>query len=190
MDKHDRPYKCTALGCEKLPGFTYSGGLLRHEREVHGQHGGPKISFHCPHINCKRHTGKGFSRQENLNEHLRRVHTQNGVALNGGMGSSPPADAVTALERETDDGESGRAASPRASLKRKRDDRDDAAAEIDFLRQEIGRITAENADLRRLVQAQGEESTIMRGEIEELKQSAVRPGPELAHAPMASAPML
>jgi hypothetical protein len=39
MDKHDRPYKCPAKGCEKLPGFTYSGGLLRHEREVHGKHG-------------------------------------------------------------------------------------------------------------------------------------------------------
>jgi hypothetical protein len=39
MDKHDRPYKCPADGCEKLPGFTYSGGLLRHEREVHGKHG-------------------------------------------------------------------------------------------------------------------------------------------------------
>lgn len=35
MDKHDRPYKCTMIGCEKIPGFTYSGGLLRHQREVH-----------------------------------------------------------------------------------------------------------------------------------------------------------
>lgn len=75
MDKHDRPYKCPADGCEKLPGFTYSGGLLRHEREVHGKHGGPKNPLNCPHVNCKRHSGKGFSRLENLNEHLRRVHT-------------------------------------------------------------------------------------------------------------------
>lgn len=75
MDKHDRPYKCTAEGCEKLPGFTYSGGLLRHEREVHGKHGGPKNPLNCPHATCKRHSGKGFSRQENLNEHMRRVHT-------------------------------------------------------------------------------------------------------------------
>ncbi len=75
MDKHERPYRCSAEGCEKLPGFTYSGGLLRHEREVHGKHGGPRNPLHCPHQTCKRHTGKGFSRQENLNEHLRRVHT-------------------------------------------------------------------------------------------------------------------
>ena len=40
MDKHDRPYKCNVKGCEKLQGFTYSGGLLRHEREVHKMHGG------------------------------------------------------------------------------------------------------------------------------------------------------
>ncbi|KAH7633236.1 hypothetical protein B0T09DRAFT_355218 [Sordaria sp. MPI-SDFR-AT-0083] len=91
MDKHDRPYKCGAVGCEKLPGFTYSGGLLRHEREVHGKHGGPKNPLHCPHESCKRATGKGFSRLENLNEHLRRVHTHNAdgttpTTTNGGIG--------------------------------------------------------------------------------------------------------
>ena len=75
MDKHERPYRCLVEGCENLPGFTYSGGLLRHEREVHGKHGGPKNTVNCPHPNCKRHTGKGFSRQENLNEHMRRCHT-------------------------------------------------------------------------------------------------------------------
>ncbi|KAI1081354.1 hypothetical protein F5B20DRAFT_535784 [Whalleya microplaca] len=75
MDKHTRPYKCGFSGCEKLPGFTYSGGLLRHEREVHGEHGGPRNPLNCPHLNCKRHMGKGFTRLENLNEHLRRVHT-------------------------------------------------------------------------------------------------------------------
>ncbi len=83
MDKHDRPYKCPAEGCEKLPGFTYSGGLLRHEREVHNKHGGPRKLLNCPHENCKRHTGKGFSRMENLNEHLRRVHTGVGGLADG-----------------------------------------------------------------------------------------------------------
>lgn len=78
MDKHERPYVCTAKGCEKIQGFTYSGGLLRHEREVHGKHGGPKKKLLCPHENCKRSSGKGFSRQENLSEHLRRVHTSAG----------------------------------------------------------------------------------------------------------------
>ncbi|KAM0720208.1 hypothetical protein Q7P37_004344 [Cladosporium fusiforme] len=74
MDKHDRPYRCPQPQCAKLQGFTYSGGLLRHEREVHGKHGGPKEQLRCTVAECKRHTGKGFTRKENLNEHLRRVH--------------------------------------------------------------------------------------------------------------------
>lgn len=74
MDKHDRPYRCPQPSCAKLQGFTYSGGLLRHEREVHGKHGGPKEQLRCTVTDCKRHTGKGFTRKENLNEHLRRVH--------------------------------------------------------------------------------------------------------------------
>lgn len=74
MDKHNRPYVCEEPGCEKIQGFTYSGGLLRHQREVHRQHGGPKASCMCPHRDCKRSTGVGFSRKENLSEHLRRVH--------------------------------------------------------------------------------------------------------------------
>ena len=74
MDKHDRPYRCQHASCAKLQGFTYSGGLLRHEREVHGKHGGPKEQLMCPYGECKRHSGKGFTRKENLNEHIRRVH--------------------------------------------------------------------------------------------------------------------
>ncbi|KAL9081685.1 MAG: hypothetical protein Q9159_007126 [Coniocarpon cinnabarinum] len=76
MDKHDRPYKCPDPACVKLKGFTYSGGLLRHQREVHKQHGGPKDQMHCPIPFCKRNTGTGFTRKENLNEHIRRVHRQ------------------------------------------------------------------------------------------------------------------
>lgn len=74
MDKHDRPYRCSNPACAKLQGFTYSGGLLRHEREVHNKHGGPKSALMCPFKDCKRHNGKGFTRKENLNEHIRRVH--------------------------------------------------------------------------------------------------------------------
>jgi hypothetical protein len=74
MDKHERPYKCPAPGCEKLQGFTYSGGLLRHQREVHKMHGGTKEALYCPYANCKRNTGTGFTRKENRDEHVRRVH--------------------------------------------------------------------------------------------------------------------
>ena len=86
MDKHTRPYICEEPGCEKIQGFTYSGGLLRHQREVHRQHGGPKASCMCPFSDCKRSTGVGFSRKENLSEHLRRVHRGGGDGLLEGTG--------------------------------------------------------------------------------------------------------
>ncbi|MCJ1486591.1 hypothetical protein MMC06_006769, partial [Schaereria dolodes] len=34
-----RPYICNEPGCESIEGFAYSGGLLRHQRKVHKQHG-------------------------------------------------------------------------------------------------------------------------------------------------------
>ncbi|GAP83077.1 putative c2h2 transcription factor [Rosellinia necatrix] len=74
MDRHERPYKCADPGCENSPGFTYSGGLLRHEREVHDMHGGPKNPLYCPYNDCPRATGQTFARRENLREHLRRRH--------------------------------------------------------------------------------------------------------------------
>ena len=180
MDKHDRPYKCAAEGCEKLPGFTYSGGLLRHEREVHGKHGGPKNSFYCPHPNCKRHSGKGFSRQENLNEHLRRVHTQNGTALNGAEGG------------ETDDGASDHAAAAvigGGGLKRKRDDR---ASDDSDMREEIKRVRLENEELRRQVQAQTQQTVVMMQKIAALQQALESRLPTVAvpTAPMAAASMI
>lgn len=33
----------------------------------------------CPYPDCKRHVGVGFSRKENLAEHLRRVHRDAGA---------------------------------------------------------------------------------------------------------------
>lgn len=100
MDKHDRPYRCHHASCAKLQGFTYSGGLLRHEREVHGKHGGPKAQLMCPFEDCKRHSGKGFTRKENLNEHIRRVHQSKdllspGMALKrDGLDAFPGADEM------------------------------------------------------------------------------------------------
>ncbi|KAH7357900.1 hypothetical protein B0T11DRAFT_97546 [Plectosphaerella cucumerina] len=134
MDKHERPYRCQAEGCEKLPGFTYSGGLLRHEREVHGKHGGPKNTVNCPHPNCKRHRGKGFSRQENLNEHLRRVHAPDSA--------TPAGEDIVSSDADAD--------SERAGSKRKRSRRssDSDSAEAIALREENKRLRKENADLR------------------------------------------
>ncbi|KAI6464625.1 hypothetical protein MCOR16_001532 [Pyricularia oryzae] len=144
MDKHDRPYKCTAEGCEKLPGFTYSGGLLRHEREVHAKHGGPKNPLNCPHPTCKRHTGKGFSRQENLNEHLRRCH-RNGSPSNA--------------EGDTDD------AASEAGVKRKRETEDDVAE----LRAEVKKQRLENDELRQKLDTQTQQIAAMMQQITDLQ---------------------
>jgi hypothetical protein len=150
MDKHDRPYKCPADGCEKLPGFTYSGGLLRHEREVHNKHGGPRKQLNCPHLNCKRHTGKGFSRQENLNEHLRRVHTtENGMLPTG---------------EETEDD----AVEAQAGQKRKRLS---GRSESEELREQMKRLRQENDELRRQVEAQSTQTNEMMRQIHQLGQT-------------------
>lgn len=158
MDKHERPYRCPADGCENLPGFTYSGGLLRHEREVHGKHGGPKNTVNCPHPNCKRHVGKGFSRQENLNEHLRRVHTGNPD------GTSPPDDIVQSPD-END--------SERIGKKRKR--QLSGTEELTELREEIKRVREENEKLKADMDQQSQHSLAMMAQIAEL-QDALRHG--------------
>ena len=98
MDKHIRPYVCEEPECRsKRLGFTYSGGLTRHQKEVHGSLGGAKGKCWCPHVGCKRNAGAGFSRKENLTEHLRRVHK--GVAAAGSEGhdrsASPKTSAPT-----------------------------------------------------------------------------------------------
>jgi len=74
MDRHERPYKCREPGCELNPGFTYSGGLLRHQREVHKMHLSTKQPLFCPFPHCNRSSGTGFTRKENLEEHKRRRH--------------------------------------------------------------------------------------------------------------------
>ncbi|KAG5997411.1 hypothetical protein E4U54_002364 [Claviceps lovelessii] len=192
MDKHERPYRCPAAGCENLPGFTYSGGLLRHEREVHGKHGGPKNTVNCPHPNCKRHTGKGFSRQENLNEHLRRVHT-NG---DGGGATPPPppppppppqlppaasaaptapaaSESVAATAADwavsPDDDES-----EKTGTKRKRRS-SGQSEEIAELREEIKRAREANEKLRAELEQQSQHSLAMMAQIAEL-QDALREG--------------
>jgi hypothetical protein len=144
MDKHDRPYKCPADGCEKLPGFTYSGGLLRHQREVHNLHGGPRKQLNCPHPNCKRHSGKGFSRQENLNEHLRRVHTE--------------MDVINGEDTEEEGAE-------RAGMKRKRTGREDG---VD-LRQEMARLRRENEELKRRSELQTAQTEDLVRQIQDLQ---------------------
>ena len=112
MDKHDRPYKCYEPNCDKIQGFTYSGGLLRHQREVHKKNTDTKKALMCPYTDCNRSTGNGFTRQENLREHLRRrhMHSDEGPAivvdmpwdrseLEGVEGVRAPSLPVTGMKR-------------------------------------------------------------------------------------------
>ncbi|KAI0972376.1 hypothetical protein F4678DRAFT_59078 [Xylaria arbuscula] len=158
MDKHERPYKCAAVGCENVPGFTYSGGLLRHEREVHRKHGGPKNPLYCPHKGCKRHKNSSFARLENLNEHLRRCHTStglesatqnenpdltNGLSRNEALPAAVSPLPVPALPVAASPVPS--IASPITGTKRKADD--------DELRDENKRLRHENQELKRKIEA-------------------------------------
>lgn len=151
MDKHDRPYKCMEPGCDKIQGFTYSGGLLRHQREVHKKHTSTKKPLMCPYADCNRSTGNGFTRQENLKEHLRRrhMHTENG--------SSPDLTALTVPD--VDGVKTSYLAPTPGTLKRKLDESDTTAevapgserGHMDLL-EEIKRLRRENEEKDRRLQ--------------------------------------
>lgn len=120
MDKHDRPYKCQEPGCDKVQGFTYSGGLLRHQREVHKKNVEAKKPLMCPYADCNRSTGNGFTRQENLKEHLRRRH------MHHENGTSPDLPLIAADL----DGLRASADLHTAGIKRKRDSVDDTSLSL------------------------------------------------------------
>src|SRR5277367_416391 len=80
VDKHDKTYKCSALDCKRNQGFASLAILRRHETEIHGMHNtGQKL--HCPIPTCERHNGKGFQRNEQLKNHIRRKHPNDGDKL-------------------------------------------------------------------------------------------------------------
>ncbi|KEF58428.1 uncharacterized protein A1O9_06354 [Exophiala aquamarina CBS 119918] len=108
MDRHERPYKCREAGCELNPGFTYSGGLLRHQREVHKMHLSTKQPLYCPFPNCNRSSGTGFTRKENLEEHKRRRHLEemSDRASSSRRGSSnPPPATLLSQHQQAGEGE-------------------------------------------------------------------------------------
>lgn len=132
MDKHNRPYVCDERGCENIRGFTYSGGLLRHQREVHRQHGGPKASCFCPHKDCKRSAGVGFSRRENLHEHLRRVHRDAGEDVTDEPEPEPEPLMAPGGPRKR-----RRAAPAEAEAEKEKDDDESLQQEVKKLRREL-----------------------------------------------------
>jgi hypothetical protein len=73
MDRHEGTYKCHGPECDKIEGFTDSGSLLRHQRDVHKKETAWKPLI-CPHTDCYSSNGLGFFRLEILKAHLRRYH--------------------------------------------------------------------------------------------------------------------
>ncbi|KAI1416285.1 hypothetical protein F5Y13DRAFT_154987 [Hypoxylon sp. FL1857] len=179
MDKHYRPYKCTVPGCEKLDGFTYGGGLSRHEREVHGKHGGPKNALYCPHGNCKRHDGKVFTRMENLNEHLRRVHTPNELPTATSSAPNDDLDDDDDDEDDDDDNDLFRRGPPKKGDNKRKSDND--------LRGDNKRLRTENGRLKAHIEAQNRQAAAMMQEMNHLRAEAranknVSAGPSVSPA--------
>ncbi|KAK3308950.1 uncharacterized protein B0T15DRAFT_123948 [Chaetomium strumarium] len=131
MDKHERPYKCPEKACERVLGFTYPGGLSRHMREVHLIGLDDNERLYCTEQNCKRNVGKGkwFTRQENLDEHLHRVH---------GIDPKAKKDSREGSQTHGSDQNGNDAAA--AGQKRKRADDSDLRDEVKRLREENDRL--------------------------------------------------
>lgn len=202
MDKHDRPYRCAHDQCAKLQGFTYSGGLLRHEREVHGKHGGPKAQLMCPYDDCKRHTGKGFTRKENLNEHIRRVHETKTQASQQTEAQTAQTAQNVALQAELQEAIAGaeqladlqnRLPYPEQPpvqyepevpemIKRPRLDQDGSPSlDVEDLKQEVARLRAENAEkddrLRRMEVAEAQRESRLK-QLEDALGNMQQPQPD------------
>ena len=150
MDKHTRPYKCHATGCEDLPGFTYPGGLTRHQGESHSEQGGSQPVFACPHDDCKRSSngpGAKFTRKWNLEEHLRRVHKNAPPAMTDGSAQQYMAGPVQPPQAPSIPAETQGVAPPPASStasgKRRRepsDEGDGFAAKANVFSEEVKRL--------------------------------------------------
>lgn len=160
MDKHDRPYKCAEPGCDKLRGFTYSGGLFRHHKEVHKKNktSGKELYCHYPH--CNRNTSQPFTRKENLKEHVRRRHVGEDVTTS------------TSTQRlETTPAELTKP--PQDLLrKRKRTTADDSDDELQFGEESVeGGAAEQNSRLKKRICQLEKENRTMKEQLSKLKET-------------------
>jgi len=128
-DRHRRPYVCKNTECSTLRGFTYQGGLLRHQREVHQTE---RELFFCSAPGCKRQT-EGFTRRENMEEHFRRIHKKKQLITSSDK--TNPEDNIdgqhTKRKRSTSNSENA-----------------DSETELEQLRREVKRLKEENMVLK------------------------------------------
>ncbi|KAI4278719.1 MAG: hypothetical protein LQ337_000828 [Flavoplaca oasis] len=77
MLRHEKPYKCDVLNCQKNDGFSTNNDLDRHKKSVH------KImptnsndrSFRCAALNCPKRE-KIWPRLDNFRQHCKRIHPE------------------------------------------------------------------------------------------------------------------
>jgi len=148
MDTHDKPWICPQPECHDRGGFTWKGGLTRHLREVHLINIDGREQYRCNEATCKRSSGSGFKRKENLLEHLKSVHGFKDEAVKMKVreisSSSDPGTPLSAEEKVLQESPSSPPTSigplmqsgytPLLALPRKRELDYDADAEYDWKR--------------------------------------------------------
>lgn len=189
MDKHERPYICTVDGCDHPQGFTSKGDLSRHRRIVHKLNSGQGGLLFCNEPNCARGPSggpnTGFSRNDNLADHIRRRHGQSST-----VSSCIPRRVDIANDTILPD---VRSESPRrvdkepvTSLQRKRrrisetglssQNADQGDEEKIYLRSELGRMTQRveelTKELKEVQKKCDEKTEVLVGIIERLTQQS------------------
>lgn len=105
----------------------------------------------CPYPDCKRHVGVGFSRKENLAEHLRRVHRD---ASDDQTQKEAPEDAPNTKSAASGTGRKRRRAVP-----------DDAGSDEEDLEQEVKKLKKELKEKdERLDRLEKQVQLLMRGQ--------------------------
>lgn len=105
-EKHSKKLKC--FKCAQVRTFSDANCRLRHEREIHKMHGGPKELF-CQYVNCKNREERPFKRPEYLAAHERATHkgqhsdSHNAVKQGGTMPitTAPGLNSIEEPQRRT-----------------------------------------------------------------------------------------
>lgn len=140
-------------------------------------------------MNCKRSSGKGFSRQENLSEHLRRVHTSAGPIQMDSPGDNNTDDSTSdvasaALAVITSVGMSPANMdhlSPNAGHKQRKRSYDEAMGDEhddrpdEDIRAENKRLRKEAADLRQQLEEKDRAGSEMQAQIHAIQQALGNP---------------
>jgi hypothetical protein len=147
-------------------------------------HGGTRKPLYCPEPNCKRNSGSGFTRKENLHEHIRRVHRRTdgaeiaAAAQNGLDQLEAAAAAAQAVEEEgLTDGERA------AKRKRLADSLNGVDYEFTLESESVKRLRSENDDLKARMKQMEESMEQQRALLQDL---LARQQPQAPTAPMVS----